>query len=99
MKTFSRFDAADYLETEEDIAAYLEAVVAENPGDAKAVLRALGVAARAGNMSKLAKDANMTREGLYKALSDNGNPSFANVIAVSNALGLEVSFKPAQAPV
>lgn len=93
--TLKRFDPADHLKDEADMVAYLEVVAEEYPNDPSAILRALGVVARAQNMSKLARDSNMTREGLYKALSGDGNPSFANVARVCAALGLRVSFEPA----
>jgi probable addiction module antidote protein len=94
-ETFSRFDAADYLETEADIAAYLEAVMEEAGDDPAVIARALGVVARARNLSRLARDVGMSREGLYKALSGEGNPSFATVMKVAHALGLRMSFRPA----
>ncbi|MCC7484051.1 MAG: putative addiction module antidote protein [Burkholderiales bacterium] len=90
----SRYDTADYLKTEQDIARYLDAVMAEGGDDPAYVAHALGVVARARNMSQLARAAGMTREGLYKALSREGNPSFATVLKVAKALGLEVHFKP-----
>lgn len=93
--TFSRYDTADYLKTEEDIAAYLEAVMEEGGDDPAYVARALGVVARARNMSALARDAGLSREGLYKALSGEGNPSFANVMKIARALGLRIVFQPA----
>lgn len=93
--TFSRFDPADYLKTEEDIAAYLEAVMEEGGDDPAYVARALGDVARARNMSALARDAGLSREGLYKALSGEGNPSFANVMKIARALGLRIVFQPA----
>lgn len=94
-KTFSRYDTADYLKSEEDIIAYLEAVMEEGDDDPTYIAHALGVAARARNMSQLARDAGMSREGLYKALSEDGNPSFATIVKVAHALGLRLSFKPA----
>lgn len=90
---FSRYDAADYLKTDEDMAAYLDAAVED--GDPALVAAALGDIARARNMSQLARDTGMTREGLYKALSGDGNPSFATILKVANALGLRMAFKPA----
>ena len=90
------WDSAKYLETEEDIADYMEAVMEEAGGDAGFVAHALGIVARARNMSQLARDAGITREGLYKAFSAGGNPSFATVAKVAGALGLRVSFKPAK---
>lgn len=93
-KTFSRYDTADYLKTEEDIAAYMEAVMEEGGDDPAFIAHALGVVARARNMSQLARDTGLTREGLYKALSGEGNPSFATVIKVAHALGLKMVFRP-----
>jgi probable addiction module antidote protein len=89
---FSRFDAADYLKTDEDIAAYLEASAAE--GDPAAIAAALGTVARARNVSQLARDTGMTREGIYKALSQDGNPAFATVVKVARAMGFDVAFRP-----
>lgn len=89
---FSRFDAADYLKTEEEMAAYLDACVED--GDPALIAAALGDIARAQGMSQLARDTGLTREGLYKALSGDGNPSFATVVKVAQALGLRMTFKP-----
>ncbi|MCB2264283.1 MAG: putative addiction module antidote protein [Candidatus Thiosymbion ectosymbiont of Robbea hypermnestra] len=93
VETFSRYDTADYLETEEDIRLYLEAC--EEDGDPALIAAALGDIARAQNMSQLAKKAGMTRVRLYKALSPGGNPSFATVSKVAKALGLKVTIHPA----
>ncbi len=91
-ETFSRWDAADHLKTEEDIAAYLDACTEEN--DPTLMAAALGDVARARNISQLARDADMTREGLYKALSGSGNPSFATVMKVAQALRFRMTFRP-----
>ncbi len=91
-ETFSRYDAADFLGTEEDIAAYLEA--AAEDGDPAALVAALGAVARARNMSRLSREAGMTREGLYKALSSTGNPSFATVARIAKALGFRLALHP-----
>lgn len=95
-EVFNRFDAADYLETPEDIAAYLEAAAeaAAVDGDPAPLVTALGTVARARNMSQLARDVGMTREGLYKAFSPGGNPSFGTVAKVAHALGVEVALRP-----
>lgn len=93
---FSRYDTADYLKTEEDIAAYLEAVMEEGSDEPGFVAHALGVVARARNMSQLARDTGLTREGLYKALSGDGNPSFATISKVAKALGLKMTFSVAR---
>ncbi len=91
-ETFSPFDAADYLATFDDVAAYLEAVIDEGD-DPVLIAQALGAIARSGNVSELARRAGMSREGLYKALSADGNPSFATVLKVSRALGLRLHFE------
>ncbi|WP_254277496.1 addiction module antidote protein [Halomonas sp. 3H] len=94
--TFSHYDTAEYLQTEEEIAAYLEAVMEEN--DPSLLAAALGDVARARNMSQLAKDVGMSREGLYKALSGEGNPAFSTINKVANALGLQLTIKPMSPP-
>lgn len=91
-ETFTRWDAADHLKSEKDIAAYLDACAEEN--DPTLMAAALGDVARARNMSQLARDTGLTREGLYKALSEEGNPSLATVMKVAHALGLRVTFRP-----
>ncbi|HET7268268.1 MAG TPA: addiction module antidote protein [Oleiagrimonas sp.] len=96
-ETFSRYDSADYLKTDEDIALYLDACLEEAGDDPAFIAHALGVVARARNMSQLARDTGMTREGLYKALSGEGNPSFGTVLKVARAMGLKLSFQPAAA--
>jgi probable addiction module antidote protein len=90
-ETFSRFDAADYLDSDEAIAAYLEASAAE--GEPAAMAAALGTVARARNVSQLARETGMTREGIYKALSADGNPAFATVVKVARAMGFRVVFE------
>lgn len=92
---FSRYDAADFLKTEEDIAYYLEAVFEEAGDDPALIAQALGAVARARNMSQLARDVGITRQGLGKALSAEGNPSFGTVLKVIQALGLQVRIVPA----
>lgn len=92
--TFEPFDAADYLESEQDVAAYLEACA--EGGELVEISRALGTVARARkmNMSKLARDTGLTRVGLTKALATGGNPSFYTVAKVAAGLGYAVSFRP-----
>ena len=92
---FARHDSADYLKTEEDIAAYLEAVMEEGGDDPAYIARALGVVARARNMTALAQEVGMSRVGLNKALSGEGNPTLSTVLKVAKALGLKVSIQPA----
>jgi probable addiction module antidote protein len=81
------WDSAEYLKSEADITAYLDACFAEAGDDPAFLTHALGVAARARNMSQLARDSGLTREGLYKALSRDGNPSFGTVLKVADAMG------------
>ena len=91
---FTRYDSAEYLKTEDDIAAYIEACMDEGGEDPAFIAQALGVVARARNMSQLARDTGMTREGLYKSLSGEGNPSFATVVTVARVLGFKVTLQP-----
>ena len=79
----TRWDSADYLETDEDIQNYIEACVEEAGDDPAFIVHALGVVARAKNMSQLARDTGLTREGLYKALSEEGNPTFSTIAKVA----------------
>ena len=92
-KGFSPYDSADYLGSVEDAAAYLEAALEEGGDDPAFVAQALGTIARSGNISELARRVGMSREGLYKALSGDGNPSFATIMKVAKALGLKLHFE------
>ncbi|MCY4107710.1 MAG: putative addiction module antidote protein [Chloroflexi bacterium] len=93
-KTHTRpWDAADYLETDEDVVAYLEAAFED--GDPGLIAAALGDVARARGMTNVAAKAGLGRESLYKALSPNGNPEFATVLKVMQALGLRLHASPA----
>ena len=91
-ETVTRFDAADYLADVDAAAAYLEATLDESGDDPAAIAAALGTIARSGNLSELSRRTGMSREGLYKALSADGNPSFATIVKVAQALGLTISF-------
>jgi probable addiction module antidote protein len=90
----TRWDSAEYLKTEEDMQLYLEACIEESGDDPSFIIHALGVIARAKNMSQLARDTGLTREGLYKALSPEGNPTFSTVSKVAKALGFKLSVQP-----
>ena len=90
---FSRYDTADYLQSEEEIAAYLEAVMEE--GDPALIAAALGDIGKARNISQLARDGAKRRNDIYKALSGEGNPSFSTITKVAKALGLKFSLQPA----
>lgn len=83
------YDTADYLKSEADVVAYLEACMDEAGDDPAFIAQALGTIARARGMSRLARKTGLTREGLYKALSKNSNPSFGTVLKVMRALGLK----------
>lgn len=92
---YQRFDVADYLEDIQDVAAYLEIALEASEEDPSAVPRALGVIARSRNMSELARRVGMSRDGLYKALSEQGNPTWSTVLKVTRALGLRFTLHPA----
>lgn len=92
---FTRWDAADYLETEEDMALYLDACLDEDTGDGCLVRAALNDIARARGMTQLARDTGLTREGLYKALSATGNPEFSTMLKVIKALKIKLHASPA----
>jgi probable addiction module antidote protein len=91
-ESFTPYDSADYLTGVEDVVAYLEAAIEEGGDDPAFIAQALGTLARSGNLSELARRVGMSREGLYKALSAEGNPSFATIVKVARALGLRIHF-------
>jgi probable addiction module antidote protein len=82
------FDAADFLKTPEEIADYLDEAFAD--GDPAFIAQALGDAARARGMARVAGETGLSRESLYRALSKDGNPEFATVMKVIGALGLRL---------
>jgi len=84
------YDVAEQLRTPQEMAAYLDAWLEEAPDDASGIARALGDIARAKGMSQVAKEAGLSRESLYRALSADGNPSFATVLKVARALGVKL---------
>ena len=86
----SKWDSAEHLKTDEDMAACLEACLQEAGDDAAFIANALGNIARAKGMTQLSKDTGLGRESLYKALSGEGNPSFATILKVTHALGLKL---------
>ena len=93
----SDYNAADYLHTPEDVAEYLELCFEEAQGDPAVIAAALGNAARASGMTKVAAETGLTREGLYKALSSDGNPSLSTIVKVLGALGLRIAVEPRRA--
>lgn len=88
MKKATKWDSSEFLKTEEDIAAYLNAALED--GDTSVIAAALGDVARAKGMTQLAKETGITRDGLYKALSPTGNPSFDTVQKVVKSFGLRM---------
>ena len=95
-ETFIKWDPLNHLKTDEDLRLYLEACAEEDPGDGSLIRAALNDVARAGNFSALARDTSMTLEGLYKALSEEGNPSFATIAKITHALRLRIRITTAQ---
>lgn len=85
----TKFDVQDHLKTSEGRAAYIEAALED--GDVTLITHALGDVARAVGMSSVAKEAGITREGLYKALSEKGDPRLSTLLGVMRALGLQLS--------
>ena len=93
LKTYP-FDPARYLDSDEAIAAFMDE--AFETGDAAFITHAFGVAARARGMTQIAREAGLSRESLYRALGENGNPEFATVLKVAKALGLRLAVEPVQ---
>ena len=87
---FVPYDVAEHLRTPEEMAAYLDAWLEEAPDEVGGLARALGDIARAKGMTQVAKETGLSRESLYRALSAEGNPSFATVLKVTKALGLRL---------
>ena len=94
VEKFTRWDAADYLKTDEDKALYFEICAADDPGDGSQIRSALRAISRARGMTQLARDTGISRDGLYTALSPEGNPSFATILKVTRALGLTLHGGP-----
>jgi len=86
----SRYDVADHLRTVDEMAGYLEACIEEADGDAAFIAKALGDIARAKGMAQVARDAGLSRESLYKALSGDRSPSFGTILKVLAALDLQL---------
>ncbi|MCX5829687.1 MAG: putative addiction module antidote protein [Deltaproteobacteria bacterium] len=90
------WDVAEHLRTPEEMAAYLEACLEEAEGDAAFIAKALGDIARAKGMTQVARDAGLSRESLYKALSGDRSPGFDTILKVIGALGLQLHAVAAQ---
>lgn len=84
------YDVAEHLRTPEEMALYLDACIAESDGDAAFIAKALGDIARAQGMTKVARDAGVSRESLYRALSGERSPDFATILKVTRALGVQL---------
>jgi probable addiction module antidote protein len=95
--TTTRYDVAEHLRSPEEMAAYLEAGLEESNGDASFVAKALGDIARAKGMTQVARDAGLSRESLYKALSGDRTPGFNTILKVVQALGMELHAAPIHA--
>jgi len=93
----TRYDVAEHLRTPEEMAAYLEACMEEANGDAAFIAKALGDIARAKGMAQVARDAGLSRESLYKALSGERTPAFETILKVVAALGLQLHAGTARA--
>ncbi|MFC5440153.1 addiction module antidote protein [Rhodanobacter ginsenosidimutans] len=91
------WDSAEHLKTDEDIAAYLDAVLEEAGDDTAFIAKAIGTVARARGMTQLANDTGLAREALYRALSPTGNPNFGTVLKVLRALGVQLHAAPVTA--
>ena len=92
--TTTRYDVAEHLRIPEEMAAYLEACLEESNGDASFVAKALGDIAKAKGMTQVARDAGLSRESLYKALSGDRTPGFDTILQVVQALGIELHAAP-----
>ena len=90
------FDEATFLETDEDVAAYITEALAT--GDPVLITHALGVIARMRGMSRIARETGLSRESLYRALSTDGNPEFVTVLKIMEALGLHLTAEPSGTP-
>ncbi|MHA6731783.1 addiction module antidote protein [Devosia sp. A369] len=93
MVKLHKYDSAEYLTSDEAVLAYLQEAI--DSDDPKMVSHALGVVARARGMSQIARDAGVSRESLYRTLSDEGNPEFGTVMKIVRALGMKLSVAPA----
>jgi probable addiction module antidote protein len=92
-----RYDIAELLRTPEEMAAYLEACFEEADGDASFIAKAMGDIARAKGMTQVARDAGVSRESLYKALSGDRSPDFNTILKVVGALGMKLHAQPVTA--
>jgi len=92
----TRYDVADHLRSEEEMQLYIEAAFEEAGDDAAFIAKALGDVARARGMTQVARDAGLSRESLYKALSGERSPDFSTLLKVMRALGMRLHPEPVQ---
>ena len=90
-----KWDVTEHLDTEERIMLFLEAVFED--GDPAVISAAIGEVARARGMTNVARDTGLSRENLYKALSESGNPEFSTILKVVKALGFNLTVAPQKA--
>ena len=95
-ETYQPFDAADYIRDTDDAAALLEVALEDSGDDPGALPAALGIIARSGNMSDLARRVGMSRDGLYRALAGDGNPTWSTILKVTQALNLRLEVHQVQ---
>ena len=95
-ETYTEWKLEDHITSGERARGVLEAAVEEDPGDGSLIRDVLSAIARSQNMSALARDAGLNRAGLYKALSEDGNPSFTTVMKITRALGLRLRLEPVE---
>ena len=95
---YRKFDATDYVKTEEDIRQLLRAAADEDPGDGAVIRAVLKHVAQTRNMSALARDAGLNRGNLYEALSEDGNPTLATLLKIARSLGLRLRLEPVADP-
>jgi len=88
----SKFDIADYLDNNEMIAEYLNAVL--DDGDNSDVIIAIGHIAKSIGMTKIADETGLSRPSLYKALSEGAKPQFGTIIKVLRAIGGQIRINP-----
>jgi len=94
--SFSKYDPAEYIETKEDVIAFLEGAFEEN--DPEFLFKTIGYIARSKGMAQIARELNLNREGLYTALSPQGNPSFVTIARVLDNLGFRLSVQLKKLP-
>ena len=93
---YRRFDPADYVKSEEDVRGLLRAAADEDHGDGAVIRAVLKHIARTQNMSALARDTGLNRGNLYQALSEDGNPTLATLLKITDALALRLRLEPVE---